>query len=68
MAYTAVVGLVVLALVLRTIGVLNTDTSLDKAASYVAFVFAALGLYLFLGAADKATGGAGLPLGSPLRR
>ena len=64
--YTAVIALVVLALVLRTIGVLNTSTSLDKAAGYVAFVFAALGVYLFLHVADTAMGGRGYPLGSPL--
>jgi succinate-acetate transporter protein len=67
-AYTAVIALVVLALVLRTIGVLNTDSTMDKAAGYVVFVFAALGVYLFLNAAEIATGGRGLPLGSPLRR
>jgi uncharacterized protein len=65
-SYTAVIALVVLALVLRTIGVLNADTSLDKAAGYVAFVFAALGTYLFLHIADTALGGRGYPLGSPL--
>ena len=67
-AYVAVIALVVLALVLRTIGVLNADDSLDKAAGYVVFVFAALGVYLFLNAADTATGGRGLPLGPVLRR
>jgi hypothetical protein len=67
-SYAAVGALVVLALVLRTIGVLNTDTSMDKAAGYVAFVFAALGIYLFLNAADTATGGRGFPLGPALRR
>jgi uncharacterized protein len=67
-AYTAVIALVVAALVLRTIGVLNTDPSLNKAAGYVAFVFAGLGLYLFLSAADAASGGRGLPLGPPLRK
>lgn len=65
-SYTAVIALVVLALVLRTIGVLNADTSLDKAAGYVVFVFAALGIYLFLHIADTAMGGRGYPLGSPL--
>jgi hypothetical protein len=63
-----VVALVVLALVLRTIGVLNTDSSLDKAAGYVAFAFAALGIYLFLHSADTATGGRGFPLGPALRK
>jgi len=67
-SYTAVVALVVLALVLRTIAVLNTDASLSKAAGYVVFLFAALGVYLFLNAADTATGGGGYPLGPPLRK
>lgn len=66
--FTAVIALVVLALVLRTIGVLDASTSLDKAAGYVVLAFAALGVYLFLNAADVASGGAGLPLGAPLRR
>jgi hypothetical protein len=43
-SYTAVIALVVLAVVLRTIGVLNTDTSLDRAAGWVAFLFAGLGI------------------------
>jgi uncharacterized protein len=67
-AYTAVIALVVLALVLRTIGVLNADTSLDKAAGWVVFAFAALGLYLFLNIADTAMGGHGYPLGPPLEK
>ena len=67
-AYTAGVALVVLALVLRTIGVLNTDASLNKAAGYVVFLFAALGVYLFLSAAETATGGSSYPLGPALRR
>lgn len=65
-AYTSVMALVVAALVLRTIGVLNASTSLSKAAGYVAFVFAALGIYLFLHIADTALGGRGYPLGPPL--
>jgi hypothetical protein len=56
-SYTAVIALVVLALVLRPIGVLNTDTSLDKAAGYMVFEFAALGIYLFLNIADTAMAG-----------
>lgn len=67
-AYTAVIALVVLALVLRTIGVLNTDSSLNKAAGYVVLLFAALGVYLFLHAAETATGGPGYPLGPTLRK
>jgi hypothetical protein len=67
-SYTAVVALVVAALILRTLGVLNVDSTLDKAAGIVAFAFAGLGLYLFLNAAETATGGRGFPLGPPLRR
>jgi succinate-acetate transporter protein len=67
-AYPTVIALVVLALVLRTIGVLDNSVGLDKAAGYVVLVFAALGVYLFLNSADVATGGSGLPLGSPLRK
>jgi hypothetical protein len=65
-AYTAVVALVVVALVLLTIGTLNVDDTLNKAAGYVAFVFAALGLYIFLSVASVATGGRAYPLGPPL--
>jgi succinate-acetate transporter protein len=67
-SYTAVIALVVAALVLRTLGVLNTNATLDKAAGGVAFAFAALGLYLFLHAADAASGGPGYPLGPALRK
>jgi succinate-acetate transporter protein len=67
-AYTAVVGLVTVALVLLIFGTSETSDTLNKAAGYVTLVFAALGLYLFLGAADKAAGGNGYPLGEPLRR
>jgi uncharacterized protein len=67
-AFTAVVVLVVVALVLLVIGTLNADTTMTKAAGYVTFAFAALGVYLFLGAASVATGGKGYPLGAPLVR
>ncbi|MDX6729008.1 MAG: uncharacterized protein QOK49_3813 [Baekduia sp.] len=67
-AFTAVVALVVVALVLLIFGTLNTDTTLTKAAGYVTFAFAALGIYLFLSAASVATGGKGYPLGAPLVR
>jgi succinate-acetate transporter protein len=64
--FTAIVGLVVVALVLLIFGTLNTDTTLTKAAGVVAFGFAALGVYAFLGAASAATGGKAYPLGPPL--
>jgi hypothetical protein len=59
-SYTAMIALVVLALVLRTIGVLNADTSLDKAAGYAVSVFAALGIYLFLSIAIQRWAGAAI--------
>jgi uncharacterized protein len=66
--FTAIVGLVVVALVLLIFGTLNTDTTLTKAAGVVSFGFAALGIYAFLGAASAATGGKAYPLGPPLMK
>jgi succinate-acetate transporter protein len=68
LAYTLVFALVVVALVLLIFGTIDANATLNKAAGYVALVFAALGLYLFLGAASSATGGRGYPLGPPLSR
>jgi len=65
-AFTLVVGLVVVALVLLIFGTLNTSASLTKAAGWVTLVFAALGVYLFLGAASAAGGGPAYPLGRPV--
>jgi succinate-acetate transporter protein len=67
-AFTAVVGLVVVALVLLIFGTVNADATLTKAAGYVTFAFAAIGIYLFLGAASAATGGKSYPLGPSLLR
>lgn len=67
-AFTAVVGLVVLALVLLIIGTLDTNETFTKLAGYVTFGFAGLGAYLFLGAASVATGGKPYNLGAPVLR
>jgi succinate-acetate transporter protein len=67
-AFTAVVALVVLALVLLIFGTHNANTNLTHAAGVVTLAFAALGMYLFLSAASVATGGKGYPLGAPLVR
>jgi succinate-acetate transporter protein len=66
--YTAVIALVVVALVLLIFGTAEASDALNKAAGYVTLVFAALGIYLFLGQADAAAGGRGYPVGAPLRR
>ena len=67
-AFTAVIALVVLALVFLIIGTLHPSETMTKAGGVVCFAFAALGLYLFLSAAAVATGGRGYPLGRPLVR
>jgi len=66
LAYTLVLGLVVVALVLLIFGTTETSETLNKMAGYVVLAFGALGIYLFLSTASIALGGAGYPLGSPL--
>jgi len=71
-AFTAVFVLVDLALLLLLIAFAEASaagvpsTGLLKTAGYVVLVFAALGMYLFAGAAATGTGGKPLPLGRPL--
>jgi succinate-acetate transporter protein len=67
-AFTALFGLVDVALLLLLLGVTQNSTSLTKAGGYVVLVFAALGAYLFFDVASQATGGEALPLGKPLLR
>lgn len=66
LAYTAVFGLVVVALVLLVFATLNHDETLIKAAGYVVLAFASLGLYLFLSTAAVSSGARGYPLGPPI--
>lgn len=65
-AYTLVLVLVDVALALVLAGTIRGSENLDKAGGWVAFLFAAVGAYLFVGAAGEATGGSPLPLGRPL--
>ena len=73
-AFTAVFVLVDLALLLLLIAFASASpagvpsTGLLKTAGYVVLVFAALGMYLFVGAAAAGTGGKALPLGRPLMK
>jgi uncharacterized protein len=67
-AFTGVFALVALALLLVFLGVNQSSSGLLKAGGYVVLVFAALGVYLYMGTASQATGGAALPLGRPLLR
>jgi succinate-acetate transporter protein len=66
LAFTAIAALVVVALVMLVISTKNANADLAKAAGYVVFVFAAIGVYAFLGAASAASGGKGYPLGPSL--
>jgi len=66
LAFTAILGLVDVALLLVLLGTANASTGLLKAGGYVVLVFAAVGVYVFYGAAAQATGGKGVPLGKPV--
>jgi succinate-acetate transporter protein len=67
-AFTALLGLVDLALLLVLLGTSQASTGLVKAGGVVVLAFAALGIYLFAGTAAVATGGSALPLGRPIMR
>ncbi|HUY44366.1 MAG TPA: GPR1/FUN34/YaaH family transporter [Streptosporangiaceae bacterium] len=66
LAFTAILGLVDVALLLVLLGTENASTGLLKTGGYVVLVFAAVGVYVFYGAASQATGGKAVPLGKPL--
>jgi succinate-acetate transporter protein len=73
-AFTVLFALVSLALLLLLLAWEETSplgvpsSGLLKTGGYVVLVFAALGVYLFFGAASAGTGGKGLPLGKPLMK
>jgi uncharacterized protein len=67
-AFTAVLALVVVALILELIGTYQASSGVVKAGGYVALVFAAVGAWVYLGAATKACGGRHVPLGRALWR
>jgi uncharacterized protein len=67
-AFTALFALIDLALLLVLLGTAQTSTGLLKTAGYVVLAFAAVGAYLFFGAASQATGGKPVPLGQPVLR
>src|ERR1700761_4905306 len=67
-AYTALLALVDLALLLLVIGTINGSSGLAKTGGVVILLFAALGAYLFASAASVATGGPALNFGRPLIR
>jgi uncharacterized protein len=68
LAFTAVLALVDVALILVLIGTIQVSANLLKAGGSVAFLFAAVGIYIFFGTASIATGGKPFPLGKPILR
>lgn len=68
LAFTAVLALVDVALILVLIGVIQVSGNLLKAGGATAFLFAAVGIYIFFGTASIATGGKAMPLGRPVLR
>jgi succinate-acetate transporter protein len=67
LAFTVIFALIDLALLLVWMGTAQASTGILKTAGWVVLAFAAVGLYLFYGTASLATGGAGVPMGQPLR-
>ena len=73
-AFSVLFALVSLALLLLLLAYATASAAgvpssgLLKTGGYVVLVFAALGVYLFFGAASAGTGGKGLALGKPLMR
>ena len=73
-AFSALFGLVSLALLLLLLAFAEASplgvpsTGLLKTGGYVVLIFAALGVYLFVGAASVGTGGKPMPLGKPLMK
>ena len=65
-AFTAVIALVDVAVILVLVGVIIVSPNLLKAGGATAFLFAAVGIYIFFGTASIATGGKPLPLGRPV--
>jgi len=65
-AFTAVIALVDVAVILVLIGVIQVSPNLLKAGGATAFLFAVVGIYIFFGSASIATGGKAVPLGRPV--
>ncbi|MEO8889530.1 MAG: GPR1/FUN34/YaaH family transporter [Jatrophihabitantaceae bacterium] len=66
LAFTVLFVLVDVCLAIVLAATINGSSSLSKVGGVVAFVFAAVGVYLYVGIAGEATGGKGVPLGRPI--
>jgi uncharacterized protein len=68
LAFTAVLFLVEAALVVLLFATYQSSSNLTKAGGALAMTFAAVGAWVYLGAATKASGGKHVPLGRPVWR
>jgi succinate-acetate transporter protein len=68
LAFSVVLALVDVALILVLIGVIQVSDNWQKAGGATAFLFATVGIYIFFGTASVATGGKAVPLGKPIMR
>lgn len=66
LAFTVLFGLISLALATVLAATIAASTALTTAGGLVVFAFVAVGVYLYFHIASVATGGSGLPLGSPV--
>ncbi|HEY5181660.1 MAG TPA: GPR1/FUN34/YaaH family transporter [Dermatophilaceae bacterium] len=66
LAFTVLFVLVDACLAVVLAATLNGSSNLSKVGGVLAFAFAAVGVYLYLGIAAQATGGQGVPLGRPV--
>jgi len=66
LAFTVLFVLIDICLFVVLVGTINSSTGWLKLGGVVAFAFAAVGVYLYLGIAAQITGGTGVPFGRPL--
>jgi succinate-acetate transporter protein len=66
LAFTVLFVLIDAALAVVLAATINGSSNLSKVGGMLAFAFAAVGVYLYLGIAAQATGGKGVPLGRPV--
>jgi uncharacterized protein len=66
LAFTVLFVLIDVCLLVVLVGTINSSTGWLKLGGVVAFAFAAVGVYLYLGIAAQITGGTGVPFGRPL--
>jgi succinate-acetate transporter protein len=66
LAFTVLFFLIDLALVAVLLGTLQASAGWLKLGGVLVFLFAAVGVYLYAGVANGATGGSALPLGRPI--